>query len=72
LLPALAVAAAVEARDTFALPLQASGCHCCLQDYPGYGATLDPAGYLEALLTFLFTQQQKDYEQLHGSRGMPK
>jgi hypothetical protein len=43
-----------------------------LQDCPGYGATLDPAGYLEALLTFLFSQQQKDYDQLHGSRGMPK
>jgi hypothetical protein len=45
--------------------------HVCLQDCPGYGATLDPAGYLEALLTFLFTQQ-KDHDQLHGSRGMPK
>jgi hypothetical protein len=35
---------------------------------------LDLAGYLEALLRFIFQQQQKDFEQLHGSscKGMPK
>ncbi|WIA17574.1 hypothetical protein OEZ85_014400 [Tetradesmus obliquus] len=43
-----------------------------LQDCPGHGASLDPAGYLEALLSFIFSQQQKDFQQLHGSRGMPK
>ncbi|WIA34159.1 hypothetical protein OEZ86_012519 [Tetradesmus obliquus] len=43
-----------------------------LQDCPGYGATLDPAGYLEALLSFIFSQQQKDFTQLQGSRGLPK
>uniref|UniRef100_A0A383WEA1 Septin-type G domain-containing protein n=1 Tax=Tetradesmus obliquus TaxID=3088 RepID=A0A383WEA1_TETOB len=36
------------------------------------GCSLDPAGYLEALLSFIFSQQQKDFQQLHGSRGMPK
>ncbi|WIA37796.1 hypothetical protein OEZ86_014661 [Tetradesmus obliquus] len=43
-----------------------------LQDCPGHGASLDPAGYLEALLSFIFSQQQKDFQQLHGSSGMPK
>jgi hypothetical protein len=43
-----------------------------LQDCFGYGASLDPAVYLEALLSFIFSQQQKDFAQLHGSRGMPK
>lgn len=43
-----------------------------LQDCPGYGASLNPASYLEALLTFLYKQQERDYKQLHGSRGMHK
>ena len=43
-----------------------------LQDTPGWGCTLDPAAYLETLVTVLLKQQEADYEKLVGSRGMDK
>jgi hypothetical protein len=44
-------------------------CCCCVQDCPGHGASLDPAEYLEALVTYMLQQQEKDYMRLHGSVG---
>lgn len=52
-----------------ALPLHV---HALMQGCPGHGASLNPAEYLEALLALLLKQQQQDYKQLHGSRGMHK
>jgi hypothetical protein len=44
-------------------------CRTCSQDCPGHGATLDPAAYLEALVTYLLQQQERDYQLLQGSVG---
>jgi hypothetical protein len=37
-----------------------------MQDCPGHGSSLNPASYLEALMTFLLQQQEKDYRLLPG------
>jgi hypothetical protein len=51
------------------LLLLADGCYCCAQDCPGHGSSLDPAAYMEALLSFLLQQQERDYQLLQGSVG---
>lgn len=40
-----------------------------MQDCPGHGSSLNPAGYAEALITFLLQQQEQDYQLLQGSAG---
>lgn len=44
----------------------------CCQDSPGQALTLDPLHHVEVLVTYLLSQQHKDYQQLCGSRGMHK
>ncbi|KAF6262667.1 hypothetical protein COO60DRAFT_1635822 [Scenedesmus sp. NREL 46B-D3] len=39
------------------------------QDCPGHGATLDPSGYIEAVVMYLLQQQEKDFLRLQGSVG---
>jgi hypothetical protein len=45
---------------------------CSLQSAPGWGATLDPAAWLEALVGLVLAARQEDYKDLAGARGLHK
>jgi hypothetical protein len=43
-----------------------------LQSAPGWGATLDPAAWLETLVGLVLAARQDDWGELGGARGLHK
>lgn len=44
---------------------------CHMQDTPGWSGSIYVEKYIQAIVHFILQQEEKDYEQFQGSKGLP-